>query len=104
VVIGTKHAALDLEQQPPCRRSSKKPPEVVDSRLDTQPGNTASLTFYDDRFFNANDRFNRYIRINPTKYVTNAAHKLGLLIGGQRRPELFGNELKRTGWVIPVSG
>jgi len=65
----------------------KKLPEVVDSRLDKQQGNPAHLYLYDGRFFLANDRLNGYTRIDPSKYATNEARKLGkdtprFLVGG----------------------
>lgn len=67
--------------------SYKKKPEVVDSRLDKQQGNPAHLYLYDGRFFVANDRLNGYTRIDPSKYATNEARKLGkgeprFLVGG----------------------
>lgn len=67
--------------------SYKKTPEVVDSRLDKQQGNPAHLYLYDGRFFLANDRLNGYTRIDPSKYATNEARKLGkgeprFLVGG----------------------
>jgi hypothetical protein len=65
----------------------KKTLEVVDSRLDTQQGNPAHMYLYDGRFFIANDRLNGYTRIDPSKYATNEARKLGkgeprFLVGG----------------------
>jgi hypothetical protein len=67
--------------------SYKKTPEVVDTRLDKQQGNPAHLYLYDGRFFLANDRLNGYTRIDPSKYATNEARKLGkgeprFLVGG----------------------
>lgn len=67
--------------------SYKKKPEVVDSRLDKQQGNPAHLYLYDRCFFLANDRLNGYTRIDPSKYATNEARKLGkgeprFLVGG----------------------
>lgn len=67
--------------------SYKKPPEVVDSRLDTKQGNPAHLYLYGGRFFLANDKLNGYTRLDPSKYATNEARALGkgeprFLVGG----------------------
>ncbi len=65
----------------------RRPPEVIDSRLDKEQGNPAHLYLYDGRFFLANDRLNGYTRIDPSKYATNEARKLSkdtprFLVGG----------------------
>jgi len=46
----------------------RKPPAVIDSRLDKKQGNPAHLYLYDGRFFLANDRLNGYTRIDPSRY------------------------------------
>ena len=74
--------------------SYKKKPEVVDSRLDKQQGNPAHIYQYDGLFFLVNDQLNGYTHIDPSKYATNEARKLGkgeprFLVGGEGTTSLW---------------
>lgn len=46
----------------------RRPPRVIDGRLDEKQGNPAHLYVYDGVFYLANDRLNGYTRLDPSAY------------------------------------